>query len=65
MSNTYKLKIDVVGNDGITTTHDGTLRFNDLADAVEAALATRYALYDDYSNYAIKDFTVDIVPAND
>ena len=65
MSNTYKLKIDVIGKDGLTTTHDGTLRFNDLSEAVEAALAARYALYDDYSNYAIKDFTVDIIPVSD
>ena len=61
----YKLKIDVTGIDGLTTTHDGTLRFKDLDEAREAAQAARHGLYDDYSNYAIKDFTVDIVPAND
>lgn len=61
----FKLKIDVVRKDGLTVTHDGTLRFDNLTEAAEAAVATRYALYDDYSNYAIKDFSVDIVPAND
>ena len=65
MSNTYKLKIDVIGKDGLTTTHDGTLRFTDLDEAREAAQAARNALYEDYANYEIKDFKVDIVPAND
>lgn len=65
MSNTYKLKIDVIGKDGLTTTHDGTLRFTDLDEAREAAQAARKALYDDYSNYAIKDFTGDIIPVSD
>lgn len=55
----------MTGIDGLTTTHDGTLRFKDLDEAREAAQAARHGLYDDYSNYAIKDFTVDIVPAND
>lgn len=61
----YKLKIDVTGNDGLTTTHDGTIQFDDLHEAMEAAQAAMSALYDDYSNYAIKDYTVDIIPAND
>ena len=35
----YKLKIDVVGKNGLATTHDGTLRFKDLDEAREAAQA--------------------------
>jgi len=60
----YKLKIDVVGNDYLTTTHDGTLRFGSIEEAREAATEARNALYEEFSNYRIKDFTVDIVPAN-
>lgn len=61
----FKLKIDVVEKSGLTSTYDGTSRFENLEEAVEAATITRSALYDDYSNYAIRDYSVDIVPAND
>lgn len=60
----YKLKIDIVGLDYLTKTYDGTIRFDTIDEAREAAKAVRNGLYDDYSNYQIKGFTVDIVPAN-
>lgn len=61
----YKLKIDIVGLDGITTTYDGTIRFDTIEEARGTAQAVRNGLFDDYMNYQIKDYTVDIVPAND
>jgi len=61
----YKLKIDVVEKNGLTSTYDSTSRFENLEEAAEAATVTRNALFDDYSNYAILDYSVDIVPAND
>ena len=61
----YKLKIDVVEKTGLTNTHYGTSRFEDFAEAMEAATRVRRSLYEDYSNYQIKDYRVDIIPAND
>lgn len=61
----YKLKTDIIGRDGLTTTYDGTQRFETIEEAREAAQAVRNGLYEDYSNYVIKDFTVDIIPAID
>lgn len=61
----YKLRTDITGRDGMTKSYDGTQRFETIGEAMEAAQAVRNGLYDDYSNYAIKDFAVDIIPAND
>ncbi len=61
----YKLKTDIIGRDRLTTTYDGTQRFETIEEAREAAQAVRNGLYEDYSNYVIKDFTVDIIPAID
>lgn len=61
----YKLKIDIVGKDGLTTTYDGALRFDTKEEAMEEKQAVTKGLYDDYSNYQIKDFRVDIIPTND
>ena len=61
----YKLKIDVVEKTGLTSTHYGTSRFEDFAEAMEDATRVRRSLYEDYSNYQIKDYRVDIIPAND
>jgi hypothetical protein len=61
----YKLKTDIIGRDGLTTTYDGTQRFETIEEAREAAQAVRNGLYEDYSNYEIKDFTVDIIPVID
>ena len=57
----YRLKIDVVGNDYMTTTYDGTITFSSIEDAREAAQETRKALFEEYSNYRNKGYTVDIV----
>ena len=61
----YKLRTDITKRDGLTKSYDGTQRFETINDARQAAQAVRNGLYEDYSNYAIKDFTVDIIPAND
>lgn len=57
----YRLKIDVVGNDYLTTTYDGTITFPTIEEAREAAQVTRNALFEEYSNYRNKGYTVDIV----
>lgn len=61
----YKLKIDVTGKDYLTKTYYGTLRFDTIEEARESATAVRNGLYDDYCNYQIKGYKVDIIPAND
>ena len=61
----YKLKTDIIGRDGLTKTYDGTQRFETVEEAREAAQAVRNGLYEDYSNYMIKGFTVDIIPTID
>ncbi len=61
----YKLRTDITGRDGLTKSYDGTQRFGTIDEAREAAQAVRSGLYEDYSNYTIKDFAVDIIPAND
>lgn len=61
----YKLRTDITGRDGLTKSYDGTQRFETIDEAREAAQAVRNGLYEDYSNYMIKGFAVDIIPAND
>lgn len=61
----YKLKIDIVGKDGITSTYDGDIRYDTTEEAREAKQAVAKGLYDDYSNYQIKGFQIDIIPTND
>ena len=61
----YKLRTDIIGRDGLTKSYDGTLRFETIDEAREAAQAVRNGLYEDYSNYMIKDFVVDIIPTID
>ena len=57
----YRLKTDIIERDGLTKTYVGTQRFGTIEEAREAAQAVRNGLYEDYSNYVIKDFTVDII----
>jgi len=61
----YKLRTDIIGRDGLTKSYDGTQRFETIDEAREAAQAVRNGLYEDYSNYMIKDFVVDIIPTID
>ena len=61
----YKLKIDVVGNDYLTTTYDSVERYRSVEAAEAGARVTREMLLNLRDDYRIKDYRVGIVPSNE
>lgn len=61
----YKLRSDIVGTDGVTTSYDGKSRYNDIEAARSAATRARQSLFEKYFNGEIRDYKVDVIPDNE
>lgn len=60
----YILKIDILENSGLTSTHYSVHKYG-LKEARYAAQETRNKLWKNRAYGELKDYTVDVVPCND
>ncbi len=60
----YILKIDILENNGLTSTHYSGRKYS-LKEARHAAQETRNRLWKNRTYGELKGYTVDVVPCND
>ena len=61
----YKLRVAIVGLDYLRTRFDLSQRYEDISAAQEAVRIARENLFYLRCNRMIRDYTVDIIPADD